>query len=80
MGKAELKQSFHSLINRIDNEELLAKFYELMLQAGESKGGQMWNSLSTEEQAEILLADQESENPENLISHADMRKKYQQWL
>ena len=80
MTAIELKNNFHQLIDSIDNENILQQFYELMLQKRTLKDGKLWNKLSKDETEELLLANEESENPDNLISHEDIKKKYAKWL
>jgi len=41
------------------------------------KEGLLWKRLTTEDQEELLLALEESEDPDNLISHDEMKKKHQ---
>jgi len=76
----ELKQNFHHLIDRIDDEKLLIIFYDLIKKRSSAKEGQLWNRLTDLEQQELLLSLEESKNPENLISHEDMVKKHKKWL
>jgi len=80
MTTLELKNNFHHLIDSIENENLLQEFYELMLRKRSSKDGRLWAMLSKDEIEELLLANEESENVDNLISHEDMKKKYSKWL
>ena len=80
MTTIELKNNFHHLIDSIENEKVLQEFYELMLRKRTSQDGRLWAMLSTDEIAELLLANEESENPENLISNEEMKKKYSKWL
>lgn len=80
MTTLELKNNFHHLIDSIENENLLQKFYELMLRKRSAKDGLLWAKLSKEEMDELLLANEECENPENLISHDEVKKKYAKWL
>ena len=80
MTTLELKNNFHHLIDSIENDNLLQEFYELMLRRRSSKDGRLWAMLSKDEIEELLLANEESENPDNLISHEDMKKKYSKWL
>jgi len=80
MTTLELKHNFHQLIDSIENENLLQKFYELMLRKRSSKDGYLWSKLSKEEIDELLLANEECENPENQIPHDEMKKKYAKWL
>jgi hypothetical protein len=80
MSTPELKKHFHQLIDKIDNEDLLIKFYDLMKRSSSSREGQLWNRLTKEEQEELLRSVEESENSENLISHEEMKRKHKKWL
>ncbi len=80
MTAIELKNNFHNLIDSIDNENLLREFYELMLRKRTSNDGRLWAMLSTDEIAELLAANEESENSEDLIPHEEMKKRYSKWL
>lgn len=80
MDTVELKQSFHNLIDSIDNENLLKNFYELFKKRISTKDEKLWGRLTRKEQDELILALEESENPENLISQEEMKKKHKKWL
>ena len=80
MNTTEIKKSFHLLIDSIDNESLLIKFYDIIKKRSSVKEGQLWEKLTNKDKEELLLALEESEDPENLISHEEMKKKHQKWL
>ncbi|MFZ4523306.1 MAG: hypothetical protein ACOYNC_16475 [Bacteroidales bacterium] len=80
MTTLELKNNFHQLIDSIENENLLQKFYELMLRKRSIRDGALWAKLTQDEVDELFLANEESNDPKNLISHDEMKKKYAQWL
>lgn len=80
MTTAEIRNNFHNLIDNISNEVLLIRFYDLMLKSHHSKKGTLWSRLSKKEQKELLLSEEESRNPENLIDHDEMAKKHKKWL
>jgi hypothetical protein len=80
MTTLELKNNFHQLIDSIDNENLLLKFYELMRNRSISKEGSLLSRLSKEEQDDLLLAFNESDKEENLIRNNEMMKKHKKWL
>ncbi|MDP1623216.1 MAG: hypothetical protein Q8M08_12855 [Bacteroidales bacterium] len=80
MTTLELKNSFHQLIDSIENENLLRKFYELMLRKRSIKDGALWAKLSQDEVEELLLANDESNDTKNLIPNEEMKKKYSKWL
>jgi hypothetical protein len=80
MNTIELKKNFHILIDSIDNENLLISFYDLIKKRSSTKEGQLWCRLTKAEQEELLMAFEESDNPENLISHDEMVTKHKKWL
>ena len=80
MNPIELKKNFHLLIDSIDNENLLVSFYDLIKKRSSTKEGQLWSRLSKAEREELLLAFEESDNHENLISHDEMVTKHKKWL
>jgi hypothetical protein len=45
-----------------------------------SKEGKLWSRLTKDEQEELLIAIEESEKEENLLSHDEMMKKHKKWL
>lgn len=80
MNTIELKNNFHLLIDRIENERILSKFYTIMNRANENKDGKLWKNLSPEDKEELLLSYSESENEEQLIPYTEVKKKYKKWL
>ncbi len=80
MNSLDLKKDFHTLIDSIDNENLLSEFYILIKRRISDKEGNLWKSLTKKEQEELNLAFEESKNPKNLISHEEMKKKHKKWL
>ncbi len=76
MNTLELKKDFHNLIESIDNEGLLSDFYELIKRRISIKEGELWKGLTEKEREELNLAFKESEEPHNLISHEEIRKKH----
>jgi hypothetical protein len=80
MTSLELKNNFHILIDSIDNENLLKKFYELMLNQRSQKSGDLWSKLSENDIDEILTSLEESNHESNIITNEEIKKKYSQWL
>ena len=78
MNTIKLKENFHLLIDSIENEKLLSNFYNLIKKTSLAKEGHLWNRLTDQEQEELLLSLEESKNPENLISHEEMRMNNRQ--
>jgi len=80
MNTIELKKNFHLLIDSIDNENLLINFYDIIKKSSSAKDGQLWERLANQDKKELLLALEESEDSDNLISPEEMKKKHQKWL
>jgi len=80
MTTIELKSNLHKLIDNINNDSVLSKFYEILERANQTKEGSLWGRLSAEEQQELLAIEKESHFSENLITHSQMIKKHQKWL
>jgi len=80
MTTIELKNNFHHLIDSINNDNILSKFYAIMARTNERADGKLWGRLTEEEQEELIRADIESNDPSNLISHTEIQKKHKKWL
>jgi len=80
MSTIELKKNFHQLIDNIEDENLLLQFFELLSQKRKLRNGQLWKKQSPEEIEELLIANEECDHPDNLISHVELKKEYSKWL
>lgn len=80
MDTIELRSNFHELIDNIKNDNLLIRFYDIMLRANDMKEGSLLRRLTKEEHHELMLSYQESEDEENNFSHEEMKKKHHKWL
>lgn len=70
-----IKHELHELIDRVDDEAVLARFLGVI--SSEIEG---WQDVTAEERAEIMEAYEESKNPANLISHEAVKRRFDQWL
>ena len=76
MDIIQLKSGIYSLVNQIENVELLKEYFfelEKIVQSGKSG---IWNTLSEEQKNEVLLSYAESEMEENLIDENVVMEKY----
>ena len=80
MTNSEIKSSIRKIIDSIDNDNLLNKYYELISRMKDMKDGDLWKSLSRNEQDELIKIETDSRDEKNLISHHDMREKHKKWL
>jgi len=74
------KEAFHLLIDQIKDEERLQSYYDLVKRLCNAPDGQLWNSLTDDQRADLLLSYEESSKPENTISHEEVRKMHESWL
>ena len=68
------------MIDQLNNEELLIKFYRIMEQASTTDDGQLWNRLTSDEQMELLKIEREAQSDLDLISSEQMQNKHKKWL
>jgi len=80
MNTVEIKNSFHKLIDRIDNEKILSRFFEIMERASTVKDGSLWERLSSEEKQELLRIDSETDSEDNLIPLQSLKEKHKKWM
>ena len=80
MKHSNIRKSFHKLIDEIENERLLMKFYDLLIKSSDQKEGELWNQLSDEQKNEVLIAESESHYNKNLIEHEAQKAKHKKWL
>jgi hypothetical protein len=76
--KGTIRDQLHQIIDTIEDEQLLETIYQI-LQNREFKG-QIWQSLTREQQNEVLKASDQVGNPDEQTSHEAMRQRNQKWL
>ncbi len=79
MSSTAIKTNFHKLIDKIDNENLLRQFYQALL-SSTKKEGKLWDSLTKEEQEDLLLSYEESFDEKNHIPYDEVKEQYKKWL
>lgn len=75
METIELRSNIHKIVDRIQNEQLLQTIYDFLKVREENKPGAIWESLTTEQKQEVLLAYEESENEVNLVDREKLFNK-----
>ena len=78
--QSDIRKSLHRLIDEIDNDQLLIKFYDLLSKSREQNEGVLWNQLSDKQKDELLIAESESHYNKNLIDHEKQKAKHKKWL
>jgi hypothetical protein len=79
-SKMKTREEFHKLIDNIRDEKILKGYYDLIQRLNKKQTGELWESLSGEEKAELLLSYDESFDPGNLITHEQVKKQHNKWL
>ncbi len=74
MGTTELKRNLLEMMGNIQDEQLLQSLYDFLKSHEISKTSPLWDTLSTVEKEQVLLAYEESENEEDLISYKEIFK------
>ena len=75
MSTTEIKTNLHKIVDRIEDERLLRVIYDFLEVREKSNEGQLWITLTTEQQQEVLQAYEDSENDSNLIDDEDVWRK-----
>jgi len=70
MGAIELKSRLHKIIDKIQNEDLLASLYDFLKTRETISQGNLWASLTSEQKEEVLMAYSDSEEEENLMDRS----------
>ena len=68
------KNKVHQLINTIDDEMELDFLVNAFQKYENQKHGNIWNNLTEEQKQDVITADFESENEDNLIDFEDLKK------
>jgi len=76
MTTTELKKNLHQVIDSVNSDLLLSKFYFVLEKMKRFNDGDLWSKLTKEEQDELILSDIESEDENNLIPHSEVLKKH----
>jgi len=69
------KNNFHKLIDTIEDEEALKGYFNLIQRLNKNQTGELWNSLNPDEKEELLLSYEESFDPNNVISHDQVKNQ-----
>ncbi len=76
----EIKDNIHTLIDKIDNRELLEIFYEPLNSRVWKREGQLLEDLTPEQKKELYEAYDESIDESTLINLKDLKVKHFKWF
>ena len=74
-----VKNKFHELIDKVENLDLLERFYEAFKSAAGEKS-ELWETLSPDEKIHISKGYEETLDKKNLIPHEEVKKQFSKWL
>lgn len=80
MTKEAIKKEFHELIDKVENILILEQFFNALNFSQNNSKAELWDSLTDSERNDIILAFNESEDENNLISFEETKNKYNKWL
>ncbi len=82
MSTLELKGGILEMINKVQDKSALERLYRIISEFvfQNLDDTDIWDLLSPQQRAEIEQAFAESLDPNNLVSHEEMMKKYEKWL
>jgi len=75
-----VRNNIQNLLLMVDDELILQQFYNALVWLSKGEEGKVWQTLSNFQQEEVMEAYEESENPENLITHEDAKLRHSKWL
>jgi hypothetical protein len=75
-----IKDNLHSLIDKIDNDDLLEIVYEILNSRNKGAEGELIRSLSEEQKKELYESYDESLVESNLIDLNELRAKHSKWF
>ena len=76
----KIKDDFHQLIDSIEDEQLLQRYYQLIQKINDDQSGHLWNSLNEDEKEELMMAYRESFDKNNLLTHEQVKLQHEKWL
>lgn len=76
----QTREEFHKLIDTIRDDESLKSYLSLIQKLQHRQSGALWNQLSSDQKQELLLAYDESFDPNNLLSHEQVKQQHAKWL
>ena len=75
-----IKDNLHSLIDKIDNDDLLEIVYKILNSRNIGAEGALIRSLSQEQNKELYESYDESQDESNLIDLNVLRDKHSKWF
>ena len=75
-----IKDDLHSLIDKIDNDDLLEMVYKILNSRNKGTEGELIGSLSEEQKKELYESYDESQDESNLIDLNELRAKHSKWF
>lgn len=80
MNTIAIKSDLHKLIEEVDDEKLLERFYQEIVTVISNSQKSIWNDLPEAQKKQILMSYEESKDEDNLIDHEEVMTKYKKWL
>lgn len=75
-----VKEKIHKIIDKIEDQERLENYLNLILNLENCHEGRLFSALSSEQKQELLMSYEESYDDQNLIENSTVKEKYSKWL
>ncbi|MDX5345927.1 MAG: hypothetical protein LPJ89_04470 [Hymenobacteraceae bacterium] len=75
-----IREDLHKLIDSTEGEQLLENIFMILSSRKEHTEGSLWNSLSPDEQQQVLESESEITNKASWVSNEEMKKRNAKWL
>ena len=75
-----IKDNLHSLIDKMDNDDLLEIVYKILNSRNKGTEGELIRNLSEEQKKELYESYDESLDESNLIDLNELRAKHSKWF
>ena len=70
------KEIFHKLIDEIEDETILKRYLSIIQQLNQQETGKLFNSLTPEEQQELMVSYEESFDSKSLVTHQEVKSQH----
>lgn len=76
---SEIKKKFHTLIDEIENEQLLQAAFGQLKENSSNEVGFLWSQLSHSDKEELEELAKRSTNPKHLKDHTEVTELFNEW-
>lgn len=79
MNMENIKSDLHHLIDNMEDEQSLSIIKDFIIQLSTRKEGELWASLTNEQQNQVLKSYEKSKDPSSHLSQSQVNEKLSKW-